>query len=239
MQYLGGKSRLAGQIRDAIISHVGDTTGRTYWEPFLGGAGAFDRIAPAFERAVGSDIHPDVAALWQAVFQEGWVPPESVTEDEYQAARGWSEPSALRGFIGFGCSFGGKWFGGYARSSGRDHPNESRRNVIRSRDRIVGNVPVTILNCGFKDITPAAGDVVYCDPPYADTTGYTTGGFDHAEFWAWADELTSRGVRVFVSELTAPEGWVCIWSKTRSVTVTSQGGPGANKKVVDALYTRC
>lgn len=55
------------------------------------------------------------------------------------------------------------------------------------------------------------GGVVYCDPPYAATTGYDgTGGFDHAEFWQRMREWSKNSV-VLISEQQAPDDFKCIW----------------------------
>lgn len=50
--------------------------------------------------------------------QNGYELPELITPDQYQlikAHKDWDP--VLAGFVGFGCSFGGKWFGGYARNA--------------------------------------------------------------------------------------------------------------------------
>ncbi len=67
----------------------------------------------------------------------------------------------------------------------------------------------------FKDATPES--VVYCDPPYAGTDGYaSTGGqFNNAEFWKAAEKIAEAGIPVYVTEYTAPPGWVSILSFSR------------------------
>ena len=53
--------------------------------------------------------------MWKAL-QSGWEPPDIVTEAEYQYIKDHKdEDPALAGFVGFGCTFGAKWFAGYAR----------------------------------------------------------------------------------------------------------------------------
>jgi DNA adenine methylase len=48
--------------------------------------------------------------------QAGWIPPTEVSEEEYYSAKDNQENEPwLAGFIGFACSFAGKWWGGYAR----------------------------------------------------------------------------------------------------------------------------
>lgn len=50
--------------------------------------------------------------------------------------------------------------------------------------------------------------VIYCDPPYASTTGYR-GGFDSDEFWEYA-RMAARNNIVLVSEYTSPPDIPCI-----------------------------
>jgi DNA adenine methylase len=146
---------------------------------------------------------------------DGWTPPEQITEDEYNDLRT-AEPSALRAFAGFGGSFGGKWFGGYARggfqSSGapRNHQAESARAVIARRRELEGT-NVHFKHASYDRGHPTPNMVVYCDPPYASTLGYKgTIDFDHVAFWQWCRDQVSRGVLVLVSEYTAPEDFVCV-----------------------------
>ena len=113
MRYLGGKSRIAKPILEVILANATERTG-VYWEPFIGGGGMASKAAKHFNRCIYSDQDEDLMLMWEAL-ATGWEPPEQVSEEEYKALRH-AEPSALRGFVGYGCSFGGKWFGGYARS---------------------------------------------------------------------------------------------------------------------------
>ncbi len=46
--------------------------------------------------------------------------------------------------------------------------------------------------------------VIYCDPPYANTTGYASGDFDHAELYDYAEHLARQGYKVFISEYWMP-----------------------------------
>ena len=232
---MGGKSRLAKSIRDVTLSRVSDTN-VTYWEPFVGGCGSFDVIAPSIPTARGSDLNPDLIQMWSALIQ-GWEPPTSVSPEWYKELRD-SDPSPERGFVGFGASFGGKWFGGYAKggktSKGepRNHAGESARNVLKTRERLSG-IDVQFTLGTYTDIRPSPGDVVYCDPPYRGTTEYKDSGFDSDKFFAWAEELSRNGVHVFVSEYSAPEGWVEVYRKT---LLSSVGLAGSRKAAEDRLF---
>lgn len=203
MRYLGGKSKVGKHIATAILAHT-DRRG-DYYEPFLGGGATFARIAPLFERAHAGDIHEDLILMWEAA-RAGWVPPV-IDEADYRRLRD-EPPSALRGFAGFGCSFGGKWWGGFARGGGRCHPAESSRNVVKTAEAMRGTV---LRRSSYEEWNPDRGSVVYADPPYRGATEYAF-DFDHERFWSTMHEWSDRGVVVFVSEYSAPPEWRPIWS---------------------------
>lgn len=218
MRYMGGKGRIAKKLATAIIDNTPEHSG-TYWEPFVGGGATASRMGQHFKVAHYSDIHPDLMLMWEAL-HTGWQPPTEVSYEQYQELRYATEPSALRGFVGFGGSFGGRWFEGYARGGfnangqPRNHQAESARAVLKD---IVGMKASEHTNFACRsalEIQPLPGDVVYCDPPYAGTKNYSrTDKLDHELFWDTVRGWAESGVHVFVSEYEAPEGWVCIWEQ--------------------------
>lgn len=226
MRYIGGKSKLAGRIADVILQN--SPTRLDYIEPFIGGGSVFGKVAPYFNRSYAGDLSEDLAVMWREVLQNGWKPPENVTEEEYNDLKT-AVPSALRGFVGFGGSFGGKWFGGYARggfnSDGtpRNHQAESARAVNRIARQLTGK-DITIIHRSYDQWQPFPGSVIYRDPPYANSQGYTTGEFDSEKFWQVA-KMWSETCSVFVSEYAAPPGWEIIWEAEhrQSLTMPSQG----------------
>ena len=184
MRYMGSKRRLAKDLEKVILERVDVTPETTYWEPFLGGANSFERLAPHFRHAVGVDVNEDLVLMWDAAVNGGWVPPLEVSWAEYDALHWSGEHSPLRGFVGVGCSFGGKWFRGLAHDranvdgSPRNYAAQSARSVLRTVDRL-GGVECKF-ECGdYRGIAPRRGDVVYCDPPYAGCEGYRV-AFDSA-----------------------------------------------------------
>lgn len=201
MQYMGGKSVIAKKI--AAIIGGGDIL----VEPFVGGAAMTTALAPVFAHVRAYDIHPDLIELLNAV-KGGWLPPENVTEEEYRELRG-QAPSALRGFAGFALSWGGKWFGGYARGGVKNYAAIGSRSLKKSAASFSN---VTFARSDYRDITIPAGATVYCDPPYAGTTKYA-GEFSSREFWGVAKGWAAQGARVFVSEQHAPEGWDILWEE--------------------------
>ena len=82
-----------------------------------------------FSRKILNDKHAYLIAMLRGV-QNGYELPELITPDQYQlikADKDWDP--VLVGFVGFGCSFGGKWFGGYARNAtGTNYALQSKRS---------------------------------------------------------------------------------------------------------------
>jgi DNA adenine methylase len=218
MRYMGGKAKIAKRIVAAILE---DTDSRETWfEPFVGGGNVLEHAAPHFDKSVALDAHQDLILMWAATVA-GWAPPAFISKDEYQTLRQ-SEPSALRGFAGFGASFGGKWFGGYGVEP-RDGEvcRQSYRTVVR-QGRVFQEHNVSFIRSYFGDVTPPAGSVVYCDPPYANTTGYTTGTFDYGCFYKTLGDWAAAGCAVYVSEYSVPAGvdHDVIWERPRRNSLT-------------------
>lgn len=214
MQYMGGKAKVARRLVAAVLQ---DTGLRGVWyEPFVGGGNVMEHAAPHFSRSVGSDAHPDLISMWRAVTEQGWMPPSELSRQEYQQLR--SAPvSPLRGFAGFGASFGGKWFGGYGVSP-RDGEvfRASQRSVTR-QGSVFRTADTRFRLALFGELVPPDGSVVYCDPPYRGTTGYQVDGLDHAKFYAVLAEWASRGCAVYVSEYSEPidVAYQVVWSRSK------------------------
>ena len=234
MRYLGGKSRLAKPIVNAILNHVPNRG--LYIEPFIGGGSILCEAAPHFHTVWAADSHEDLILLWQAL-QDGWEPPSELTQEEYDDLRYSKTPSALRGFAGFPCSFGGKWFGGLAKGGfsggkARNHVDEGKRNCL-AQARLISNVQ--FVRSDYKELEPLPGSVVYCDPPYADTTSYSS-TFDNVEFWEVMNAWVEIGAYVFVSEIKAPDDWEPIWHLERRMGTTVNKTGISKESVKDCLY---
>lgn len=238
MQYFGGKFRIRKQLGTFLRERL---NGRLYIEPFCGSCWVAAEVRP--ERAILSDACLDLILMWQAL-QKGWVPPSEVSEDEYKACRQ-MEPSALRGFVGFGCSFAGKWFWGYAR--GKTSPLMVRNSLFKKLGALDGrnyaqNASSSLLNklnflcADYRSLSPKNA-LVYCDPPYAGTTGYTaTKTFEWASFWEQIRQW-SRDNEVYVSEYTAPPDFKpCLEIATNTEI---RGKAGTRIPRVERLFTPC
>lgn len=236
MRYNGGKHRIADAVTDAILARRG--TRSVFVEPFMGGANITVKMSREFDISIATDVVPDLVKLWQSV-KAGWVPPAEVSEWEWRMLRSFiGPPSAERAFAGFACSFGSKWFAGYARSGAgskqQDYAGSGGRGIEKKRRGIEA---VTYIGCqDYRTHTTIMGPAVvaYCDPPYAGTTGYkAAGGFDNDQFWDVMRSWVAAGALVFVSEYVAPEDWIEVghWTPQASLSKDDK-----SKKVNEYLF---
>lgn len=229
MKYMGSKNRLMKYLAPLMAPHIARAS--AYVEPFVGGGNAMSAIA--HPHRIGADINEYVVCLLDAV-ASGWRPPEVVTEEEYYSAKISQELTPRTAFIGFVCSYGGRWFGGYARGTKpdgtpRNYAAEGGRNLLRQAPTLRG---VTFIHASYDQLEIPPRSVIYCDPPYAGTQEYRDGGFDYEKFWAWTRLKRREGHTVFVSETVAPPDALCLWQKTR----TSKLKRDAGKPIAEKLF---
>lgn len=222
MQYLGGKSRIARRVVNAIIGETG--TDKRWVEPFVGGSWVLKEAGKHFSELRANDLVKDLQLLYEAV-GEGWEPPTSMTKEGYNQLKE-GPPSPLRAFVGFGTSFQGKWFGGYAwdRLNGKRTYRDITWDNLRMGRDVYQRTEFSTGDYSQIEIEP--GDVVYCDPPYEGTTEYGAArGFDHEAFWGWTREVSARGVPVYVSEYKkeVPVDTRVVWSRTAKQTMKFTG----------------
>ena len=204
MQYMGGKSRIAKKIREHLVSH-GATK---YVEPFVGGGAMLTAVAGDFSEILAADAHTDLIGMYRAIQDGTFTPPENVTEEEHSELRE-SDPSPLRTFAGFACCYGGSYWSGYARNSrGDNYARQGARSLAKSAKAGMFGDHVEFRAVSVFDLNLPAdltGTVIYCDPPYAGTSGYSTGHFDATKAWDLYREWSRRGAHVYVSEYAGPE----------------------------------
>ena len=84
----------------------------------------------------------------------------------------------------------------------------------------------------YREVKIPDGSIVYCDPPYAKTTSYTTGGFNSEEFWDYMRKISKKNI-VLISEQNAPKDFECIWEKpfTRTLDVNKENQFKVTEKV--------
>lgn len=199
MVYMGGKERLADQIAAELTQLRG--RGQLYWEPFLGSAAVFERMAGP---KLGSDAMTSLIMLWNELIQGKFQEPGVITRDEYYRLIRGSEHSALRAFAGFFWSFNGCFNKGYAPevfARSRSWAGMLRRaEVFRKYSE-----GFRIVACSY-DVPQLNNVLIYADPPYKDTEPYQgVPEFDHEKFYDWCRAQRLRGNTVVVSEYQMPE----------------------------------
>lgn len=127
---MGGKARLARRITETILQATNNRS--LLIEPFIGGGWVTAQLASHFDAVKAYDVHEDLVQLWQQGIDRSFEPPEHVSRELYHELKAQTMPSALRGLVGFGMSFGGKWFGGYTGGGNLEEVRSQTKNAQRS-----------------------------------------------------------------------------------------------------------
>lgn len=229
MKYQGGKKKHAKEILEIVLRDR--KPGQWYVEPFCGGCNVIDMVEGP---RIASDANEELIAMYKAL-QRGWWPPQYVSEEEYNLIKNNPKyPKELRAYVGFGLSFGAKYFGGYARvSKGREHQMALWRAITAQRIKLMG---VEFFALPYQNLAIPQRSIIYCDPPYEGTLGYKgTGIFQKESFWNWCRHRRGQGHTIFVSEYNAPKDFTKVWEK-KGVQV-SIGFNKDVKKATEKLFT--
>ena len=205
MKYMGSKNRIAKHLLPIMLKEA-EKHGITKWvEPFVGGGGMIDKVPESFER-VGYDLNPHTIQAMIDIRDNVDKLPETVTEEEYKSYKG-LPPQSITSWVRFECSFGAKLDNGYAKNKeGRNYAEKGKNLAIKQSPKIQ-NVQFV---CDSYDNLDFENCLIYCDPPYKNTTGYKTGEFDYDKFYDWCREQAKKNV-VFVSEYEMPDDFECVW----------------------------
>lgn len=235
MKYMGSKARFTKDILPIILRDRSDD--QYYVEPFAGG---MNSICEVTGLRLANDLHPYLICLWQAL-TDGWVPPYPISREFYYDVK--NDPTSYKpelvGWIGFCCSYSGKWWGGYAGTvttkigTVRDYQNESLKNIQKQIPKMQG---CEFENVSYSELAIPPQSIVYCDPPYRNTTGYNN-DFNHDEFYDWLRTLKSLGHTIFVSEYDMPDDFEVVWEKNVKSSLSANGKVGGSKKSIERLFT--
>lgn len=253
MQYLGGKSRISKYISEKInevsrrqIKNIKTNSGENMFDKYhrereresnltfvslFCGTCSVESKVTGFDRKILNDKHEYLIEMLNGV-KNGYELPEIITEEQYQYIKNnKDEDKVLTGFVGFGCSFGGKWFGGYARNkTNTNYAAQSKRSLLKDMATLMD---AEFICKDYKDVELPDGCVVYADPPYNNTTGYGGIKFNSDEFWDYMREISKNHI-VFISEQNAPDDFIAIWEKpfTRTLDVNKDN----QFKVTEKLF---
>lgn len=208
MRYFGGKSKISGNISEFINSVPNYLY---YAEPFCGACNI--AIHVDCKNKLLNDKHRYLIAMFQKL-QEGWIPPSTVTEEDYYTSKKNQDKEPwLAGFVGFACSFAGKWWGGYARDKTDGNYALRGHNSILKKMK---NLQTAQFTCRDFIELDYSNSLIYADPPYKNTTQYCKsllGAFPYEEFLDWARRQNNKeGNKVLISEYkhNVPEDGVIV-----------------------------
>lgn len=201
MQYFGGKAKIAKEL-SVVLNNYLLGNDKPFIDAFCGSCNIISKIDSNRIR-IANDKHKELIAMWQWVKEKGVdrLPTDVSKELYYYIKTSTTSPDWLKGFVGFGCSFAGKWWGGYAAANPKN-PNGYAINTVNSIARkVVGLDNVTFICGDYFDIAiPSVPSIIYCDIPYKNTTGYIGGTFNHEQFYQWTYSMKALGHIVLVSE---------------------------------------
>ena len=212
MQYFGGKQRISKDL--SVFFNAQLKNNQPFVDLFCGSCNIISKIDDNRLR-IANDKHYYLIEMWKAL-QNGWDIPDKITEEEYNYIKNNKDKnSALTGFVGFGCSYSGKWFGGYARN------NTNRNYCLNAKNSNLKILPkikdVVFYNLDYKEVDIPIGSLVYCDIPYKNTTSYCkneVGEFNHEEFYQWVKDNSDK-YDIYISEYkkNVPDDFEIVWEK--------------------------
>ncbi len=238
-RYYGSKGKIGSRVAAAILQIVANSNKeyKAYIEPFCGALGILKHTSFYFKKCYAYDINKDIILLWLAI-KDGSFKNPHMTRELYYKIKTWKEPSALRAYAGFFCSFMGVWQSSYI-----EEPEEQRYKGTIKYHHVIQNVKFKAASyLSLESRVKTGSYVIYCDPPYngtnctfgprssskslsssktSETTvpsrlDYKKEPFDTNLFWTTMARWRSYGNLVIVSEFKAPKGWKCVWSYKRA-----------------------
>jgi DNA adenine methylase len=230
---MGSKNRISKEILPIILNNR--KPNQWFVEPFCGGCNITDKVTG---NRIANDSNFYLIEMWKALI-DGWKPFE-IDKEEYEKVKNNKKgyKPYYVGWIGFNCSYSGKWFGGFAGKTKtkintiRNYQKEAMKNILNQSPKLK---EVTFSNLDYTELEIPPNSIIYCDPPYKDTTKYNS-HFDHDHFWDWCRDKVMEKHTVFISEYIAPSDFDCIWQKEVKSSLSANGVIGGNKNSVEKLF---
>ena len=228
IKWPGGKRTLIPSIARHFPNEVD-----TYWEPFVGGGAVFFTFAKRIERAILCDTNEDLMITYQVVKDSVESLIERLGEHErahrrrkgkeYKDGKSYyyrvrsDEPTDAVEVAARFIYLNKTCFNGLYRvnKAGRFNvpegkyvkPDICNADRLRRASAALQRAQIVLGDFG-RTVQPAAGDFIYCDPPYDGTfTGYQAAGFAHdsqRRLREAADTWTSEGATVLLSNADTP-----------------------------------
>lgn len=214
LKWIGNKYRMA----EEIVSYF-PADARTYYDVFLGSGAVLATVAP--ERGVGSDSFGPLMDIWKAVqsepemvktwYADRWRYADSGdkrrTYEHIKASYNRCPNAADFLFLARSCYGGVVRFrkkDGYMSTPVGAHRPISPDTFAKRVDEWHGRIQGTeFRHADYASVmrTAGPGDLVYCDPPYADTQAILYGAqdFQLVQLFREITDCKRRGVRVALS----------------------------------------
>lgn len=219
MAYVGGKSKCFQHITTILNDPKYDNM--DYIEPFVGYAHILRRVVNK-KSYTASDNNPLLITLLKYIQKNNEYP--NITKAEYTLLKNSPNNSIEKAFAAFTYSYNGKEWGGFTETNAsgtRNYPNERKRyyDTLRLNSTFMNS---SITCKSYLDYNPK-GALIYCDPPYKNTTGYTTSNdFDHEQFWNTMRKWSKHNI-VFISEYTCPDDFIIVSQAKKYSTLSGKG----------------
>lgn len=151
-------------------------------------------------RRMASDVNNYLIAMWRYLCEKDYDFPREVSRIDFVHCRdifneglngdGTTLDEAIVGWVGAVGSTLGKFYNGsycITTHTKRDYIKEHINNILAQKDKLKG----VVFACGsYDEIDIPPHSVIYCDPPYQDTTKYASqiGTFHSEDFFQWCRE---------------------------------------------------
>lgn len=225
MQYFGGKERVSRSLSKFINENYLKGNNKSFYDLFCGSCNVLTKIDNN-RNLIGNDIHKYLISMWKEL-QNGWIPPKTISELEYKNIKNNMDLEPyLSGFVGFGCSYSGKWWGGYARDkNNRNYCLNAYNSTMKKLEKLKN---VDFYSLDYSELNIKNGSVVYCDIPYKNTTQYSVkecGEFDHEKFYKWCLD-NKNNFTILISEYkhNVPEGFEIVWEMESKKDIRDKNG---------------
>lgn len=115
------------------------------------------------------------------------------------------------------------------------NPSGNVQNLLQNVNRLehIPQIPnkVILTNLGYEEVPIESDSVIYCDPPYINTSGYLD-DFDHEKFYEWLRKCREKNQQVFISEYQMPNDFYEVFSIKKRVSFSQK----QNTQKVEKLF---
>lgn len=208
MTYLGSKAKYAKYIVPIIQQYIDDNKITTFVDCCVGGANIIDKIR--CKNKIGIDNNKYLISLYKKIQNENFNFPDKITREDWDDCKSGNKEDWFIGLVSIFASYNTRGFsGGFIHGDIGEKQYRGRINTFKKQIPLLKDI--IFINDSYEKLLDYEGTVIYCDPPYYGTKKYDTSkNFNHEHFWNFIRQIGQKN-KVFISELQAPEDFICIW----------------------------